>query len=191
MKFHMIVLEDKNQIQKLMYIPQYLSSGLYGRALAPSRYPYAPFTGYLVNLTSLQRWQDLCTFHVSSNIFIHGNTTEIKTAMMKITGSISINTPVLMRPTLTNHECCSPYNRQSSRMSFTATTTSYIRVTQILKLCMETTSPYEGHTSCPSFSRLLHPTSGLLSYTSRFPKILHWLHLTLLTMLGLWGAPYE
>ena len=64
------------------------------------------------------------------------------------------------------HTC--PYDRQSSRMSFTATATSYIWVTQILKLCMETTSPYEGHTSRPSFSRLLDPTSGLLSHT--YPK---------------------
>ena len=28
------------------------------RALAPSRYPYGPCTGYLVNLPNLQRWQD-------------------------------------------------------------------------------------------------------------------------------------
>ena len=88
-----------------------------------------------------------------------------------------------------NHERCSPYDRQSSCTSFTATGTSYIRVTTILKLCMETTSPYEGHTSRPSFSLLLHITSGLLHYTSGLPKILHRLHLTLLTMLGLWGAP--
>ena len=33
MEFHMQILEDKNQIQKLMYIPWYLSSGLYGRIL--------------------------------------------------------------------------------------------------------------------------------------------------------------
>ena len=31
MEFHMRILEDKNQIQKSMYIPQYLSSGLYSR----------------------------------------------------------------------------------------------------------------------------------------------------------------
>ena len=30
MEFHMRILEDKNQIQKSMYIPWYLSSGLYG-----------------------------------------------------------------------------------------------------------------------------------------------------------------
>ena len=28
MEFHMRISEDKNQIEKLMYIPQYLSSGL-------------------------------------------------------------------------------------------------------------------------------------------------------------------
>ena len=33
MEFHMRILEDKNQIQKSMYIPQYLSSGLYGSAV--------------------------------------------------------------------------------------------------------------------------------------------------------------
>ena len=32
MEFHMRILEDKNQIQKSMYIPWYLSSSLYGRA---------------------------------------------------------------------------------------------------------------------------------------------------------------
>ena len=31
MEFHMRISEDKNQIQKSMYIPWYLSSGLYGR----------------------------------------------------------------------------------------------------------------------------------------------------------------
>ena len=30
MEFHMRISEDKNQIQKLMYIPWYLSSSLYG-----------------------------------------------------------------------------------------------------------------------------------------------------------------
>ena len=56
---------------------------------------------------------------------------------------------------------------------------------------METTSPYEGHTSCSSFSQLLHLTSGLLRHIYGLAKILHWLHLTLLMMLALWGAPYE
>ena len=32
MEFQMRISEDKNQIQKLMYIPWYLSSGLYGRS---------------------------------------------------------------------------------------------------------------------------------------------------------------
>ena len=31
MEFHMRILEDKNQIKKSMYIPRFLSSGLYGR----------------------------------------------------------------------------------------------------------------------------------------------------------------
>ena len=90
-----------------------------------------------------------------------------------------------------NHECCSPYDRQSSCTSFTATVASYIRVTEILRLCVETSSPYKGHTSRSSFSRLLHPTSGLLHHTSGLPKILHRLCLTLLMMLALWGAPYK
>ena len=87
------------------------------------------------------------------------------------------------------HTC--PDDRQSSCSSFTVTVTSYTQVTQILNLHVETTSPYEGHTSHSSFSRLLHLTSGLLRHISGLPKILHWLRLTLLMMLALWGAPYE
>ena len=56
---------------------------------------------------------------------------------------------------------------------------------------MVTTSPYEGHTSCPSFLRLLHRTSGLLCHIPWLPKIQHWLCLILLMMLALWGAPYK
>ena len=96
-----------------------------------------------------------------------------------------------MRPTLTNHKRCSPYDRQSSRMSFTVTVTSYIWVTQNFTLRMETASPYEGHTSHTFFVRLLEPTSGLLRHTSGLPKILPRLRLTLLTTLGLWGVPSE
>ena len=87
------------------------------------------------------------------------------------------------------HAC--PYNRQSSRMVFTVTATLYIQVTENSDLHVVTTSPYEGHTSHPSFSRLLHLTSGLLHHISGLPKILHWLHLTLLMTLVLWGAPYK
>ena len=32
MEFHMRISEDKNQTQKSMYIPRFLSSGLYGRS---------------------------------------------------------------------------------------------------------------------------------------------------------------
>ena len=42
------------------------------RALAPSRYPYAPCTGHLVNLPSLRRWQDLCKSDVKLNILFTG-----------------------------------------------------------------------------------------------------------------------
>ena len=70
-------------------------------------------------------------------------------------------------------------------MNFTATVTSYIQVTQNLNLCMETASPYEVHTSHTFFARLPDPTSALLRHTSGLPKILPWLHLTLLLTLGL------
>ena len=111
--------------------------------------------------------------------------------MKKITGSINVINPTLTRPTPMHHERGNPYDRQSSRTNFTAAATLYIRVTQNLKRRMETTSPYEGHTSCTFFARLLDPTSGLLRHTSGLPKILPRLRLTLLTMLGLWGVPYE
>ena len=82
------------------------------RALAPSRYPYGPCTGHLVNLPSLRRWQDLCMYHVKLDIFIHGNITGLNIIMKKITGN-----PALRRPTPMNHERCNPYDRQSSCMS--------------------------------------------------------------------------
>ena len=111
--------------------------------------------------------------------------------MKNITGSINVIIPALTRPTPTHHKHGNPYDRQSSRMNFNATATSYIRVTQNLKRRVETTSPYEGHTSRTFFARLLDPTSGLLRHTSGLPKILTRLRLTLLAMLGLWGVPYE
>ena len=142
------------------------------RTIAPSRYPYTLLMGYLINLPSLQQWQDLRTSHVKLDNFIHGNITGRTTAMKKITGSINIFNPALTRPTLTHHECDNPYDRQSSRTNFTATATSYIRVTQNLKQRVETTSPYEGHTSHTFYTRLHDPTSGLLCHTSGLPKIL-------------------
>ena len=102
------------------------------RALAPSRYPYTPCMGYLVNLPNLRRWQDLHTSHVKLDIFIHGNITGLTITMKKITGSINVIIPALTRPTLMNHERCSPYDRQSSRTSFTATVASCIQVTENL-----------------------------------------------------------
>ena len=125
------------------------------------------------------------------DIFIRGNITGLNIAMKKIIGSINVIIPMLMQPAPTNHKRCSPYNRQSSHTSFTVTATPYIRVTQILKLHMETASPYKGHTSRTNFARLFDPTSGLLRHTSGLPKILHRLRLTLLTMLCLWRVPYE
>ena len=124
------------------------------------------------------------------NIFIHGNITGINNAMMKITGSINVNIPMLTQPTPTNHKHCflhvayeCPYDRQSSRTSFTATATSYIRVTLF--------HPLMKDIPVTPFSRLLDPMSRLLHHTSGLPKILPWLHLTLLMTLGLWGAPSE
>ena len=77
---------------------------------------------------------------------------------MKIPLYINANIPVLTQPTPMHYELCflgvahtCPDDRQSSRSSSTATATSYIQVPQILSLHMETTSPYEGHISCPSF----------------------------------------
>ena len=142
------------------------------RTIAPSRYPYALLTGYLINLPSLRRWQDLRMSHVKLDNFIHGNIAGLTTAMNKITGSINVIIPELTRPTPTHHERGNPYDRQSSRTNFNATATSYIRVTQNLKRRVETTSPYEGHTSRTFFARLLDPTSGLLRHTSGLPKIL-------------------
>ena len=161
------------------------------RTIAPSRYPNALLTGYLVTLPSLRRWQDLRTSHVNLDNFIHGNIAGRTTAMHKITGSINVIIPALTRPTLTHHERGNPYDRQSSRTNFNATATSYIRVTQNLKRRVEIASPYEGHTSRTFFARLLDTTSGLLRHTSGLPKILPRLCLTLLMMLGLWGVPYE
>ena len=101
------------------------------RALAPSRYPYILLMGYLVNLPTLRRWQDLRTSHVKLDNFIHGNITGLTIARKKIPGSINVINPALTQPTLKNHERCSPCDRQSSCMIFTATAISVIRVTQI------------------------------------------------------------
>ena len=110
------------------------------RTIAPSRYPYALLTGYLINLPSLRRWQDLRMSHMKLDNFIHGNITGLTTAMKKITGSIKVINPALTRPTPTHHERGNPYNRQC------------IQVTQNLKQRVETTSPYEGHTSRTFFA---------------------------------------
>ena len=100
------------------------------RTIAPSRYPNALLTGYLIDLPSLRPWQDLRTSLVKLDNFIHGNIAGRTTAMHKITGSINVINPALTRPTPTHHERGNPYDRQSSRTKFNATATSYIRVTQ-------------------------------------------------------------
>ena len=118
--------------------------------------------------------------------------------MTKNTINININIPTLMQATLTHYElhflCVAhacPYDRKSSCVISTVTVTSYIWVLKKSELCMETTSPYKGHTSHPSFLRLLHHTSWFLCHIYRLPKILHWLYLTLQTTLTLLGAPYK
>ena len=121
-------LWDPGGVSSLANTPRDLS-----RTIAPSRYPNALLTGYLINLPSLQRWQDLRTSHVKLDNFIHRNIAGRTTAMNKITGSINVIIPALMRPTPTHHEHGNPYDRQSSRTNFNATATSYIRVTQNLK----------------------------------------------------------
>ena len=161
------------------------------RTIAPSRYPNTLLTGYLINLPSLRRWQDLCTSHVNLDNFIHRNITGRTTAMHKITGSINVIIPALTRPTPTHHERGNPYDRQSSRTNFNVTATSFIRVTQNLKRRVEIASPYAGHTGRTFYTRLRDTTSGLLRHTSGLPNILPRLCLTLLTMLGRWGVPYE
>ena len=103
------------------------------RALAPSRYPYAPRMDHLVDLPNLQQWQDLRTSHVKLDNFIHRNITGLTIAMKKITGSIKVIIPTLMQRTPMHDERGNPYDRQSSHMNFTATATSYIRVTQNFK----------------------------------------------------------
>ena len=179
-------LWDPGGVSSLTNTPRDLS-----RTIAPSRFPNALLTGYLINLPSLRRWQDLRTSHVNLDNFIHGNIAGLTTAMHKITGSINVIIPALMRPTPMHHERGNPYDRQSSRTNFNATATSYIRVTQNLKRRVELASPYEGHTNRTFYTRLRDTTSGLLRHTSGLPKILPRLRLTLLMMLGLWGVPYE
>ena len=177
-------LWDPGGVSSSAYTPRDLS-----RTIAPSRYPNALLMGYLIILPSLRPWQDLRTSHVNLDNFIHGNIAGRTTAMHKITGSINVIIPALTRPTPTHHERGNPYDRQSSRMNFNATATSYIQVTQHLKRRVEITSPYEGHTSRTFYTRLLYSTSGLLRHTSGLPRILPRLRLTLLMMLGLWGVP--
>ena len=79
-----------------------------------------------------------------------------------------------------------PYNRQSSNLTINTTETLHIWVAQNPHLHMRTTSPYEGHTSHPSFLCLLHCTSRFLYNTSSLAKILVQVCLTPLVTLALW-----
>ena len=122
------------------------------RTIAPSRYPNALLTGYLVTLPSLRRWQDLRTSHVKLGNFIHRNIAGRTTAMNKITESINVIIPALTRPTPTHHERGNPYDRQSSRPNFNATATSYIRVTKKFETTRGNSIPirrtYQSHLLC-------------------------------------------
>ena len=82
--------------------------------------------------------------------------------MMKITDSINVNTPALMRPTPMYYKhhflhmaCECPYDRHSSCTNFNATVS---------------TSPYEGHTSHPIFhdSFIIRPGYSIIHLG--FPK---------------------
>ena len=68
---------------------------------------------------------------MEANSIYQWNITEVNTAMTITTGTISINIPTLMRPTMMHyklhflcmaHPC--PYDRQSSHVTFTATAIS-------------------------------------------------------------------
>ena len=143
------------------------------RALAPSRYPYGPCMGYLVNLPNLERWQDLRPSHMKLNIFIHRNITGLTIAMKKITGSVNVIIPALTRPTPMNHERYSPYDRQSSRTSFTVTAISYIRVTQNLKRRVETASHTKDIPVTPSLCDSLILLRGYSVIHPGYPKYYH------------------
>ena len=127
-----------------------------------SSYPYRTCMSHLINLPSLQQWQDFHTFYMESNIIFHRNITEYTTANTKTTGNISVNTTVLILMhyelfrLCTEHAC--PYEGQSSHSTLNVTETSYIWVTKNPHLCMETAFPYKGQTSHPSF--LLVSTSS-------------------------------
>ena len=118
-------LWDPGGVSSLANTPRDLS-----RTIAPFRYPNALLTGYLINLPSLRRWQDLRTSHVKLDNFIHGNIAGRTTAMNKITGCINVIIPALTRPTPKLYERGNPYDRQSSRTNYKATAILYIRVTQ-------------------------------------------------------------
>ena len=88
---------------------------------------------------------------------------------------INAEIPVLMQPTPIHYEICllcvahvSPYDGQSSHLTFTETEILHIWVTQKFCLHLEPESPYEGQTSHP-FSQLICCTSRLLHNTSRLP----------------------
>ena len=143
------------------------------RTIAPSRYPNALLTGYLVTLPSLRRWQDLRTSHVNLDNFIHGNIAGRTTAVHKITGSTNVIIPALTRPTPTHHERGNPYDRQSSRTNFNATATSYIRVTQNLKRRVEIASHTKDIPVAPSIRDSVTLLPGYSAIHPGYPKYYH------------------
>ena len=83
---------------------------------------------HLVDLPNLRQWQDLRMSHVKLDNFYSREYYWCKSRHAK---NSRVDQRYHSRVDATH--CCSPYDRQSSRTSFTATTTSYIRVTQNLK----------------------------------------------------------
>ena len=51
---------------------------------------------HLVNLPSLQQWQDYCTFNVEDNFLLHGNIPESNTAITRSTSKSNDETTTLM-----------------------------------------------------------------------------------------------
>ena len=132
-----------------------------------------------------------CVVYAQNSILCQFGPRNLSSVQQLISQPILVHFWWELYQTPTHHERGKPYDRQSSRTNFNATATSYIRVTQNLKRRVGIASPYEGHTSRTFFAQLLDSTSGLLRHTSGLPKILPRLRLTLLTMLGVWGVPYE
>ena len=76
MEFRMRISEDKNQTQKSMYIPRFLSSGLYG-IYERSRKKICLFVAFIGDPTSsaTPRWEFVV--HMNSTQVLHTNSTKV------------------------------------------------------------------------------------------------------------------